>query len=114
MLEAIENFPETGDVPIRLSFIPSFYEDKGYVFLQLKCPPGDNCREVRQHMLKIACGAARNRFSHLEYRRLVLQWILPSSRNTGKFQKTLLCLTALVGRKRSRNFGNGRTNIRNF
>ena len=68
MLEAIENFPETGDVPARhLSFIPSFYGDKGYIFLQLKgpSPRRENHREVRQDMLKIACGAARNRFPRL-------------------------------------------------
>ena len=68
MLEAIKNFPETGDVPARhLSFIPSFYGDKGYVFLQLKglSPKTENHREVRQYMLKIACGAARNRFPRL-------------------------------------------------
>ena len=36
ILKAIENFPETGDVPARyLSFMSSFYADKGYVFLQL-------------------------------------------------------------------------------
>ena len=68
ILKAIENFPETGDVPARyLSFMSSFYAAKGYVFLQLKppSPRGEDYREVRQYMLKIACGAARNRFSHL-------------------------------------------------
>ena len=67
MLEAIEKFSETGDVPMHLSFISSFYADKGYVFLQLKppSPRGENYREVRQQLLVTACGAARNRFSHL-------------------------------------------------
>ena len=68
MLEAIKKFPETGDVPARhLSFISSFYPDKGYVFLQLKSPSPreEDYREVRRYMLKIACRAARNRFSHL-------------------------------------------------
>ncbi len=69
MLKAIENFPETGDIPARhLSFMSSFYAGKGYVFLQLKppSPRGEDYREVRQYMLKIACGAARNRFAHLK------------------------------------------------
>ena len=37
------------------------------MFLQLKSPSPrrENYHEVRQDMLKIACGAARNRFSHL-------------------------------------------------
>ena len=68
ILKAIENFPETGDVPARhLSFMSSFYADKGYVFLQIKSPSPwkESYRKGRQHILKIACGAARNRFPHL-------------------------------------------------
>ena len=68
MLKAIKNFPETGDDPARyLSFMSSFYAGKGYVFLQFNppSPREEDYREVRQYMLKIACGAARNRFSHL-------------------------------------------------
>ena len=68
ILEAIEKFSETGDVPMHLSFISSFYADKGYVFLQLKPPSSpreEDYREVRQQLLVIACGAARNRSPHL-------------------------------------------------
>ena len=70
MLASIRNFPET-DAPIvrNLSFMPSFYKDVGYVFLQLKVlEKGEydsEYRPRRQVMLEIACGAARNKFSHL-------------------------------------------------
>lgn len=67
MLEAIEKFSGTGDIPMHLSFISSFYPDKGYVFLQIKAPSprGEGYREFRRQLLLIACGAARNRVSHL-------------------------------------------------
>ena len=52
-----------------LSFMPSFYEGKGYVFLQLKVDGitdyENDYRPKRQAMLEIACGAARNKFEHL-------------------------------------------------
>ena len=70
MLTSIHNFPET-DAPLvrNISFMPSFYKDVGYVFLQLKAvEKGDYdsvYRPRRQVMLEIACGAARNKFSHL-------------------------------------------------
>ncbi len=71
MLQSIRNFPETQQRIMRnLSFMPSFYEDKGYVFLQLKV---DNIadyeneyRPRRQALLEIACGAAKNKFDHLK------------------------------------------------
>lgn len=71
MIEAINNFPESNDPIVRnLSFMPSFYEGVGYVFLQLKCiNKGDyesEYRPKRQAFLEIACGAARNKFSHLK------------------------------------------------
>lgn len=70
MIKAIQNFPENSGAMVRsLSYMPSFYADKAYVFLQIYLDnPGDyenECRPVRQVMLEIACGAARNKFSHL-------------------------------------------------
>lgn len=67
MLEAIEKFSRNGDIPMHLTFVSSFYPDKGYVFLQIKhpSPRGEGCREDRQQLLLIACGAAGNRFPHL-------------------------------------------------
>jgi hypothetical protein len=42
MMRAIENFPETHKPIVRhVSFMPSFYREKAYVFLQLR---GANCR----------------------------------------------------------------------
>ena len=70
MMNAVRDFPDTDhSVSRSLSFMPSFYGDKGYVFLQLYCSDisdyENEYRPVRQKMLEIACGAARNRFSHL-------------------------------------------------
>jgi len=53
-----------------LSFIPTFYKDKGYVFLQLKVEGikdyENEYRPKRQAMLEIACGGAKNKFDHLK------------------------------------------------
>lgn len=70
MIKAIQNFPENDQPLVRnLSFMPSFYQDSGYVFLQLKCSNvidyDNDYRPKRQAMLEIACGAARNEFTHL-------------------------------------------------
>ena len=64
------NFPETDHVVLtKVKFMSSFYKDKGYVFLQLKCPQnGDfeaRYRPYRRKMLGIACGVIRNRLAHL-------------------------------------------------
>ena len=68
MLKAMESFSQTGDIPMCLSSGPSFYPDKGYVFLQVKRPEGENYqnyREFRKQLLEIACAAARNKFPDL-------------------------------------------------
>jgi hypothetical protein len=71
MLQAIKIFPQSSNMPARnVSFIPSFYEDKAYVFLQLKVDEDmrakPDYREKRQTILEIACGAAKNRFPNLK------------------------------------------------
>lgn len=71
MIQSIHNFPETTQRIMRnLSFMPSFYKDKGYVFLQLKVDGitdyENEYRQIRQAMLEIACGAAKNKFGHLK------------------------------------------------
>ena len=71
MIEAIRNFPESSQSIMRyLSFMPSFYEGKGYVFLQLKVDGitdyENDYRPKRKAMLEIACGAAKNKFEHLK------------------------------------------------
>jgi hypothetical protein len=71
MVRAIRNFAETPDrITRHLSFMPSYYEDVGYVFLQLKVDgitdyDGDY-RPKRQVFLDVACGAAKNKFPHLK------------------------------------------------
>ena len=68
ILKAINNFPETGreEGSRKVDFISSFYENKGYVFLQVKFPQIENSnRQYRQYMLTIACGSAKNKFPHL-------------------------------------------------
>lgn len=71
MIKAIKGFPESTRLVMRnLSFMPSFYEGKGYVFLQLKVDGitdyENDYRPKRQAMLEIACGAAKNKFGHLK------------------------------------------------
>lgn len=66
MLTAVEKFPNVDGGFRMVSFIPSFEPTTGYVFLQARPPASmqghpDN-REVRQAMLEIACGAAKNKF----------------------------------------------------
>jgi hypothetical protein len=71
MVRAIRNFPEKGGPIMRhVSLMPSFYKDLAYVFLQLKVEgitdyDGDY-RPKRQAVLKIACGAAKNKLPHLQ------------------------------------------------
>ena len=71
IIQAIRNFPESSQYMVRnLSFMPSFYKEKGYVFLQLKVEGitdyENDYRPMRQAMLEIACGAAKNKFKQLE------------------------------------------------
>lgn len=71
IMKAIQNFPESSAKIMRnLSFMPSFYKDKAYVFLQLKVDVindyESNYRPKRQAMLEIACGSAKNKFKHLK------------------------------------------------
>jgi hypothetical protein len=71
MIESISNFPETAEPYFRnVSFMPSFYRGKGYVFLQLKAANikdyDNEYRPRRQAVLEISCGTAKNKFPHLE------------------------------------------------
>ena len=71
MIQAIRNFPESSQRIVRnLTFMPSFYKEKGYVFLQLKVEGitdyEKEYRPKRQAILEIACGAAKNKFNHLK------------------------------------------------
>lgn len=71
IIKAIRNFPETTESLARyVSFIPSFYKGKAYVFLQLKelglSKSQSEHRQMRQEMLEIACGSAKNRYDHLQ------------------------------------------------
>ena len=69
MLESIRSFPPTNHGIVRtVAYMPSLSDQrKMYVFLQLRCHIGsfDECRQLRQHMLEIACGVVKNRFSQL-------------------------------------------------
>ncbi len=70
IMHVVQNFPENlGPIARMVSFFPSYYKDKGYVFLQLKhdhiADYENDYRPKRQEMLQIACGVARNKFVHL-------------------------------------------------
>lgn len=71
MIQAIHNFPDSPQRIMRnLTFMPSFYKEKGYVFLQLKVDGitdyDNEYRPKRQAMLEIACGVAKNKFNNLK------------------------------------------------
>jgi SEC-C motif len=73
IINAIRNFPYDQEGVVRsVSFMPSFYQDKAYIFLQLRWPEstaGDYdtvYRPRRRGALEIACGVARNKFPHLK------------------------------------------------
>ena len=71
IVQAIRNVPESSQpIMSNLSYMPSFYKRTGYVFLQLKVEGvtvyDNDYRQNRQTMLKIACGAAKNKFKHLK------------------------------------------------
>ncbi|MGA8494296.1 MAG: SEC-C domain-containing protein [Xanthobacteraceae bacterium] len=73
IINSIRIFPYDQEGVVRsVAFIPSFYPDKAYVFLQLRWPKstaGDYdtvYRPRRQAALEIACGVARNKFPHLK------------------------------------------------
>ena len=70
IIQSIQNFPKSTQPIMRnLSFIPSFYEGKGYVFLQLKVDGvndyENDYRPRRRAMLEIACGVTKNKFANL-------------------------------------------------
>ena len=71
MIQAISNFPDSEQPIMRhVAFMSSFYDDKGYVFLQLKVDGITDYENVyrpkKQALLEIACGAARNMLGHLK------------------------------------------------
>lgn len=68
MLNAMKEFPDSDELAHHISFMPSFYPNKAYIFLQIHQPNivnYDDYRSIRQHMLIIACGAAKNKYPHL-------------------------------------------------
>jgi len=71
LTNAIKNFPDNSNGIVRhLSFLPSSYEEKGYIFLQLRHPNivdyENKYRPVRRKLLEIACGVAKNKFPYLQ------------------------------------------------
>lgn len=66
----VRGFPETNDAVLpKVKLMISLQKDKGYVFLQLKCPQtGDfekHYSPLRREMLEVACGVIKNRLPHL-------------------------------------------------
>ena len=71
MIQSMQDFPVSAAPFIRkINFMPSYYKDKGYVFLQLKVENitdyDNEYRIGRQNMLEIACAAAKIKFDHLK------------------------------------------------
>jgi len=71
MINSIQSFPESTEKFMRdLSYMPSFSQNKAYLFLQLKVQgiseSYEEYREKRRTLLEIACGTAKNKYEHLE------------------------------------------------
>ena len=71
MQNAIDRFPTNPKKLTRhLGCYSSYYPDRMYVFLQLQPPPNidytTQYRPARLRLLEIACGVAKNKFSHLK------------------------------------------------
>jgi uncharacterized protein YchJ len=70
MLKAIMEFPANANDNCRkLSFMPSYFPNTAYVFLQVRFVMSNSYdgeyRTARQAMLEIACGSAKNKFPRL-------------------------------------------------
>ena len=71
MGNAIQKFPEDGRDAItrNMTFMPSFYPQTAYVFLQIRYPHAveydADYRSKRQSVLQVACGVAKNKFPQL-------------------------------------------------
>jgi hypothetical protein len=62
MLSAVNGFPEsTGPFARKITYLPSYQSNVGYVLLQLRVPDSyrtePDYRQKRQAILEIACGA---------------------------------------------------------
>lgn len=68
--ENVVNFPDGSGFMRHVSLMPSFFPEVAYVFLQIRAPEEfrnqPDYREKRMTLLEIACGSARNKFSHLQ------------------------------------------------
>jgi len=67
----MRNFPASTEILTRyMSFMPSFYTGKAYVFLQLwasdRIRAEADYRAKRRTILEIACGAAKNAFPEMK------------------------------------------------
>lgn len=67
---SVFNFPNSPEQLTRkVSFLPSYLPDVGYVFFQLRVPEAYRAQpdylDKRRTLLEIACGAAKNKFPYL-------------------------------------------------
>jgi hypothetical protein len=68
--KAVIGFPDRpGQTMRQVTFLPSFFDNVGYVFFQLRMADslrdGAEYLDFRRMMLEIACGAAKNKFPNL-------------------------------------------------
>lgn len=71
IVDSIKKFPISNHQLVRhITLMPSFFENKAYIFLQvsvkMKNQNYKDYRNIRQHMLQIACGVAKNKYPNLE------------------------------------------------
>lgn len=70
IMQAVGTFPNPTKLGFmrQLTFLPSFFAEKAYVFLQVFAAEDitySEYREFRQYILEVACGAAKNKFPEL-------------------------------------------------
>lgn len=69
MLSSVKNFPDIGPSSRNVTLLPSIQPNVSYVLLQLRLPESLHAapgyREKRLELLEVACGSAKNKFSHL-------------------------------------------------
>jgi hypothetical protein len=71
IFKTVDSFPNpNGSIMRKVSFFPSFFPKKAYVLLQIWAPNKirlrPDYRAVKQSMLEIACGSAKNKWNELE------------------------------------------------
>lgn len=117
LIAAIHDFPDNlGPSARKISvMMESIYEDKGYVFLQVRnddiADYDEKHRPFRQHMLKVACGVVKNKFPHLKK---IIGIAMDAPKFTDKNSEDFLLLNCEHWTKEDRKYFEEENEIFNF